>query len=110
MFELSLFDEPRGPFKKYVTVKIPIFDPPSPLSPFALTPSLPCHHSNSDKLCDPKLAEKSLGLCLTEHIQMPKSHAEWQQKSKISKKIMFYVFKTSETVVSKSEKFQITVY
>ena len=35
----------KGPFKKYVTVKIPIFDPPSPpchrLSPFALTPLPP---------------------------------------------------------------------
>ena len=40
---------------------------------------------------------------------MPKSHTEWQQKSRINKKQCFYVFKTSETVVSKSEKFHITV-
>ena len=31
-------DTSKGPFKKYVTVKIQIFDPPPPLSPFALTP------------------------------------------------------------------------
>ena len=101
-----------GPFKKYVTVKILISDPLPPchrLSPFAFTPSSPCHHPNSDKLLDPKLAEKSLGLCLTEHIRMPKSHTEWQQKSRINKKTMFNVFKTSETVVSKSEKFH-TLY
>ena len=99
----------KGPFKMYVTVKIPIFDPPPPLSPFVtvcldpLPP--PCHHPNSDKLFDPKLAEKSLGLCLTEHIRMPKSHTEWHQKSRINKKTMFYVLKTFDTVVSKSEKF-----
>ena len=59
----------KGPFKKYVTVKIPIFEPPPPLSPFVTvcleTPSPPCHHPNSDKLFDPKLAKESLGLCLT---------------------------------------------
>ena len=37
-------------------------------------------------------------------------HIEWQQKSKINKKTMYHVFKTSETVVSKSEKFQFTVH
>ena len=63
-----------------------------------------------DILFDPKLAEKSLSLCLTEHIRMSKSHIEWQQESRINKKTMFYVFKTSETDVSKSEKFQVTVH
>ena len=32
--------------------------------------------------------------------RMSKSHTEWQQKSRITKKTMFYMFKTSETVVS----------
>ena len=103
-----------GAIQKVFHRKNPNFWPPSPpchrLSPFALTPLPPCHHLNSDKLLDPKLAEKSLGLCLTEHIRMQKSHIEWQQKSRIKKKTMFHVFKTSETVVSKSEKFQIPVY
>ena len=74
----------KGPFKKYVTVKIPIFDTPSPpchrLSPFALTPLPPCHHPNSDKLFDPKLAKESLGLCLTEYIRVPKSHRKATEK------------------------------
>ena len=71
-----------GPFKKYVTVKIPIFDPLPPfhrLSPFALTPS-PRHHPNSDKLFDPKLAKESLGLCLIEYIRVPKSHRKATEK------------------------------
>ena len=70
--------------------------PPPPchtLSPFALTSLPPCHHPNSDKLFNPKLAEKFLGLCLAEHIRMPKSHTEWQQKSRINKKTMFLCLK-----------------
>ena len=85
-----------GPFKKYVTVKILISDPLPPchrLSPFAFTPSSPCHHPNSDKLLDPKLAEKSLGLCLTEHIRMSKSHTERQQKERITRKQSFMCLK-----------------
>ena len=104
----------KGPFKKYVTAKIPNSDPPPPLVTIChrlpWPPSPPCHHPNSDKLFYLKLAEKSLGLCLNKHMRMPKSHTKWQQKSRINKKTMFYVFKTSETVVSKSEKFQITVH
>ena len=99
-----------GPFKEYVIVKIPIFEPPPPchrLSPFALSPVPPCHHPNSDKLFDPKLSKESLGLCLIEHIRMPKRH---RQAELTRKQYFMYVFKTSDTVVSKSEKFQITVY
>ena len=97
-------DTALGPFKKYVTMKIPIFNPLLPchsLSPFALIPSRPYHHPNSTKFFDPKWAEKSLGLCLTEHIRMPKSYTEWQEKSRTNKKTMFYVFKTSDTIVKK---------
>ena len=63
-----------GPFKKYVTVKIPIFEPPPPLSLFVticLDPP-PCNHPNSDKIFDLKSAEKSVGPCLTEYIRMQK--------------------------------------
>ena len=76
------------------------------LSPFTLTPLPPCHHPNSDKLFDPKVAAKSLNLHLTDHIRMPKSHRETTEKHK---KTIFYVFKASDTVASKSEKLQITV-
>ena len=61
-------DVSKGPFKKYVTVISRFLTPPPPLSPFVtvcLDPLPPCHHPNSDKVFDLKLAEKYLGLCLT---------------------------------------------
>ena len=91
----------KEPFQKVCHRSTTDFSPPPPLSHFVticLYPPPPCHHPNSAKLFDPKLADKSLELCLTEHIRMPKSFTEWQQKSKINKKTMFYVFKTPETV------------
>ena len=51
-----------GLFRKYETLRIPIFDTlPLPQSVIAyLDPLPPCHHPNSGKLFDPKLTEKSL--------------------------------------------------
>ena len=67
-----------GPLKKYVIVKIPIFDPSSPpchrLSPFALTPLPPCHHPNSDKLFDPKLGEQSVSVSNLTHTNAKVTH------------------------------------
>ena len=44
----------KRPLKKYVPQNAAIFDPPSPpchpLALILLTPSLPCHQANSDKL------------------------------------------------------------
>ena len=82
-----------GAIQKVCHHKYPNFWPPSPFVtvchrlPWPTFP--PCHHSNSDKLVDPKLAEKSLfiyllALFLTEHIRMPKSHTEWQQLKQLS--------------------------
>ena len=79
------------------------------------TPSPPCHplssfhHPNSDKLFELKLSESSLGLCLTENIQMPNSHRKATEKQNQQENNLF-VFKTSNTVISKIEKFQITVH
>ena len=76
-----------GAIQKVCHRKNPNFWPLLPLlSPFALTPSPPW-----------------LGQCLTEHIRMRRSHIEWKQKRRINKKTMFYLFKTSETIDSKSE-------
>ena len=53
-FTLLALLESRGPCKKYVTLKIGIFDPPSPpchtLSSFGSTPLPPCHSPKSDNL------------------------------------------------------------
>ena len=84
----------QGAIQKVCHCTNPNFRPPPPchsLSSIALTYS-PYHHLNSDKLFGPKLAEKSLGLCLAEHIRMPNSNTEWQQKGRINKKVMFCVF------------------
>ena len=52
-----------------------IFETPSALpchtlSPFALTSLPPCHHPNSDKLFDPKLAKESLGMWSNQRLSL----------------------------------------
>ena len=73
-----------GSIQKVCHRKNPNFCPPSPLVTvchhFPWPPSPPCHHPNSDKLFDSKLAKESLGLCLTEYIRVPKSHRKATEK------------------------------
>ena len=62
-----------GPLSSWLHFVTVFLDPPCPLVTTKIM-------KNLKKKIEPKLAEKTLGMCLTKHIRMPKSHKKATEK------------------------------